>query len=196
MSNMMEKTTIKFSSVNTKERESLSVRAGDTVRVHQKIKEKDKTRIQIFEGLVISVKHGREPGAAFTVRKIASGVGVEKTFPLYSPIIDKIEIVRRAKSRRSKLYYIRDKVAKQIRGKMKQLSEFVPVSTDDFKVVEEKTTETVEETLSTEGAGQQENVESEEGTQTEVETKEAVEEKTEAEDKEPEKQEEEKEKTD
>jgi len=192
----MEKTTIKFSSVNTKERESLSVRAGDTVRVHQKIKEKDKTRIQIFEGLVISVKHGREPGAAFTVRKIASGVGVEKTFPLYSPIIDKIEIVRRAKSRRSKLYYIRDKVAKQIRGKMKQLSEFVPVSTDDFKVVEEKTTETVEETLSTEGAGQQENVESEEGTQTEVETKEAVEEKTEAEDKEPEKQEEEKEKTD
>jgi large subunit ribosomal protein L19 len=87
--------------VKTEERVKLGIRPGDTVRVHQKIIERGKTRIQTFEGLVIAVKHGTEPGATFTVRATLSGVGVEKIFPLYAPFIEKIEIVRRSKVRRA-----------------------------------------------------------------------------------------------
>ncbi|MCB9811577.1 50S ribosomal protein L19 [Candidatus Nomurabacteria bacterium] len=104
------------------DRKSLGIKAGDTVRVHQKIQDKGKTRIQVFEGVVLARKHGDEPGATFTVRKVSSGVGVEKIFPLYSPNIDKIEIVKRAKVRRAKLYYIREKVAKEIRRQMRRMS--------------------------------------------------------------------------
>jgi large subunit ribosomal protein L19 len=102
------------------ERTSLRIKAGDTVRVHQKIQDKGKTRIQIFEGLVLARKHGDEPGATFTVRKVASGVGVEKIYPLYSPMIDKLEIVKRSKVRRSKLYFIREKVAREIKRQMRR----------------------------------------------------------------------------
>ena len=86
-------------------------RVGDTVKVHQKIKEGDKERIQIFEGLVIARKNGgiRE---TFTVRKISYGVGVEKTFAVHSPKIAKIEVVKKGKPRRAKLYYIRDLTGK------------------------------------------------------------------------------------
>ncbi len=116
---------MKFTPINIEERAKLDIRSGDTIRVWQKIAEADgKTRLQAFEGLVIARKHGREPGGTFMVRKIASGVGVEKIFPLYSPVIDKIEFVRRAKVRRAKLYYIRDKSAKEIRRKMKDLAQF------------------------------------------------------------------------
>lgn len=121
--------TTDFSPVNIEERKNIGLRSGDTVRVHQKIEEKGKTRIQVFEGLVLAVKHGTEPGATFTVRRIASGVGVERIFPLYSPRIDKIEIVKRAKTRRSKLYYIRDKVAREIRRQMRN-ARFVNVATE------------------------------------------------------------------
>ncbi len=106
--------------VNMAERAALDVRAGDTVRVWQKIQEKGKTRLQAFEGLVLARKHGTEAGGNFTVRRVASGVGVEKTFPIYSPVIDKIEIVRRAKTRRAKLYHIRDKVAREIKRQMRR----------------------------------------------------------------------------
>ena len=109
-----------FSPVNVAERSKLDVRAGDTVRVWQKIQEKGKTRLQAFEGLVLARKHGSEAGATFTVRRVASGVGVEKTFPIYSPVIDRIEIVRRAKVRRAKLYYIREKVAREIKRQMRR----------------------------------------------------------------------------
>ena len=119
---------MKFSPVNIDERRALPFRSGDTVRVMQKIKEKDKTRLQEFEGLVIARKHGGEPGATFTIRKVASGVGVEKTFPLYSPTIDTIEVVRHSKTRGSKLYFIRHKSAKSIRRKVRDLGEFVPVA--------------------------------------------------------------------
>jgi len=102
------------------ERAKLGLVAGDTVRVSQKIEEKGKTRLQVFEGLVLARKHGNEPGATFVVRKVASGVGVEKIFPLYSPIIDKIEIIKRAKVRRAKLYYIRDKAAKEVKRQMRR----------------------------------------------------------------------------
>lgn len=110
-----------ISPVNVEERKNLGVKAGDTVRVHQKIQERGKTRLQVFEGLVIAVKHGTEPGATMTVRATLSGVGVEKIFPLYSPLIDKIEIVRRSKVRRAKLYYIRDKVAREIRRQLRNM---------------------------------------------------------------------------
>jgi large subunit ribosomal protein L19 len=112
---------ITLSPVNREDRIALGIKAGDTVRVHQKIQDKGKTRIQIFEGLVLARKHGTEPGATFTVRKVASGVGVEKIYPLYSPLIDKIEIVRRSKVRRAKLYYIREKVAREIKRQMRRM---------------------------------------------------------------------------
>ncbi|MEZ4103806.1 MAG: 50S ribosomal protein L19 [Candidatus Paceibacterota bacterium] len=122
-------TGVNISPVNMEERRGLGIRAGDTVRVHQKIQDKGKTRIQIFEGLVLARKHGDEPGATFTVRKVASGVGVEKIFPLYSPLIDKLEIVKRAKVRRSKLYYIREKVAREIKRQMRRTS-FLSLATE------------------------------------------------------------------
>ncbi|MBP6868684.1 MAG: 50S ribosomal protein L19 [Candidatus Pacebacteria bacterium] len=137
--------------VKTEERTKLGIRPGDTVRVHQKIVEKGKTRIQMFEGLVIATKHGSEPGASFTVRATLSGVGVEKIFPLFAPFIDKIEIVRRSKVRRAKLYFIREKVAREVRRQLRNMR-MVNLSTEDFKeeeapeVVAEETTEGVTET--------------------------------------------------
>jgi len=115
-------TGVIISPVNMNERKELGLRPGDTVRVHQKIQDKGKTRIQIFEGLVLARKHGDEAGATFTVRKVASGVGVEKIYPLYSPLIDKLEIVKRAKVRRAKLYYIREKVAREIKRQMRRMT--------------------------------------------------------------------------
>ncbi len=93
-------------------------RVGDTVRVHAKVKEGNRERIQIFEGTVIKRQNGgaRE---TFTVRKTSNGVGVEKTWPLHSPIVDKIDVVRRGKVRRAKLYYLRDRVGKK--AKVKEL---------------------------------------------------------------------------
>lgn len=89
---------------------------GDTVRVHAKVIEGNKERIQVFEGVVIARKHGGI-SETFTVRKISHGVGVERTFMLHSPRIDKIEVVRRGKVRRAKLYYLRKKIGKAARIK-------------------------------------------------------------------------------
>lgn len=119
---MQISTTLKISPVNVEERAKLDIRPGTTVRVYLKIQEKGKTRLQAFEGMVIGRRGGIEPGAAFTVRKVASGVGMEKIFPLYSPNIEKIEIIKRSKVRRAKLYYIREKAKKEVRRRMKQLS--------------------------------------------------------------------------
>lgn len=135
---------MKLTPVNIEERRALDMRAGDTVRVWQKIQEKGKTRLQAFEGLVIARKHGRETGATFTVRKITSGVGVERIFPLYSPVISEIEIVRRSRARRSKLYYVREKTAREIRRKMKMLADYVPVEAKEVASESE---------LKTQGAG-------------------------------------------
>ena len=110
-----------ISPVNTEERAKLDLRSGDTIRVWQKIQEKGKVRLQAFEGLVLARKHGTEAGATFTVRRVASGVGVEKIFPLYSPVIDKIEVLKRSKVRRAKLYHIREKAAKEISRQMRNL---------------------------------------------------------------------------
>jgi large subunit ribosomal protein L19 len=115
-SNMQNKV---ITSVNIEERNKLDMRAGDTVKVWQKIQEKGKTRLQAFEGLVIARKHGKEAGSTFTVRKVSNGVGVEKIFPLFSPVIDSIEVLKRSKVRRAKLYHIRDKASKEIRRQMR-----------------------------------------------------------------------------
>jgi large subunit ribosomal protein L19 len=92
------------------------MRAGDTVRVHVKVREGDKERIQVFEGSVIALHRGGAR-ATFTVRKISFGQGVERIFPLHSPTIDKIEVVRSAKVRRAKLYFLRDLKGKAARMK-------------------------------------------------------------------------------
>ncbi|MBA3950229.1 MAG: 50S ribosomal protein L19 [Acidobacteria bacterium] len=91
-------------------------RSGETVRVHVKVREGDKERIQIFEGIVIGLHRGGSR-ATFTVRKVSFGQGVERIFPLHSPIIDKIDVVRKAKVRRSKLYFLRDLKGKAARMK-------------------------------------------------------------------------------
>ncbi len=89
--------------------------AGDIIKVYQRIKEvsdagKERERVQVFEGLVIARKHGRDINGTFTVRKIASGVGVERIFPLHSPNIEKIELVKRQPVRQSKIYYVRERL--------------------------------------------------------------------------------------
>ena len=91
---------------------------GDTVRVHGKIKEGNRERIQVFEGIVIK-KQGGGARQTFTVRKSSNGVGVEKTWPLHSPNVEKVEVVRRGKVRRAKLFYLRDRVGKA--AKVKEL---------------------------------------------------------------------------
>lgn len=111
--------------VSVDERTKLAFSSGDTVKVWSKILDKGKFRLQAFEGMVLARKHGNEAGATFTVRKVASGVGVERIFPLYSPMIDKIEIVKKTRARRSKLYYIREKAVRDIRRKMKTAKTYI-----------------------------------------------------------------------
>ena len=117
-----EITKAKFTPVDMASRKKLDFKAGDSVRVWNKIQEKGKTRLQAFEGLVLSRKHGAESGATFTIRKVASGVGVERIFPLFSPNIDKIEVLRKSKTRRSKLYYIRTKAVKEVKKRLKSVT--------------------------------------------------------------------------
>ena len=93
-----------------------AMQAGDTVKVHVRVKEGDKERVQVFEGIVINLRRGGTR-ASFTVRKVSFGQGVERIFPLHSPVIQKIEVVRSAKVRRAKLYYLRDLKGKAARMK-------------------------------------------------------------------------------
>jgi len=118
----MELTKKQFTPVVQDDRKKLDFKAGDTVRVWNKIIEKGKTRLQAFEGLVLCRKHGTETGATFTIRKVTSGVGVERIFPLYSPNVDRIEVIRKSKTRRSKLYYIRTKAVKEVKKRLKSIT--------------------------------------------------------------------------
>ncbi len=103
------------------------IKAGDTVKVHQRIKEivkgkkkgetQEKERVQVFEGVVLARKHGKEAGATITVRKIIGGVSVEKIFPIHSPTIEKIEVIAHSKVRRAKLYYLRNRTGKKAKLK-------------------------------------------------------------------------------
>ena len=148
-------TNLKFSPVDMEARKKLDFKSGDTVSVWSKIleektekkgnkknnskkREANKFRLQAFEGIVLARKHGTEVGATFTVRKIASGVGVERIFPLYSPMIDKIEITKKSRARRSKLYYIRTKAVKDVRSKMRSVTNQTEGETKEelIKVVE------------------------------------------------------------
>ncbi|KKW45474.1 50S ribosomal protein L19 [Candidatus Kaiserbacteria bacterium RIFCSPHIGHO2_02_FULL_59_21] len=127
--------TIKISPIDMDARKTLDLRPGDTVRVYQKIEEeKGKYRLQAFEGLVLARKHGTEPGATFTVRRVLSGVGVEKVFPLYSPMIDRIETIKRSRVRRAKLYYIRDKVAREARRQLRRTRMMGASPTEESKL--------------------------------------------------------------
>jgi large subunit ribosomal protein L19 len=114
-------------------------RPGDTVKVYFRIKEGDKERIQPFEGVVIR-KRGSGTGATFTVRKISYGVGVERTFPLHSPLIEKIEVLRRGKVRRARLYYLREKIGKKAKVK-ELLTESAKEEKKEEPAVEEKKSE-------------------------------------------------------
>lgn len=134
-------TAIAISPVNIKERKNLGLRAGDTVRVVQKIKEGGKTRLQAFEGLILAVKHGTTAGSTFTVRKVVGGIGVEKIFPLYSPNIDKVEVLRRSKMRRAKLYYIREKAAGEVRRQLSNMRKVSAVVIDTTEAEPEEAKE-------------------------------------------------------
>lgn len=136
---MAGKNPIKFSPVDIEARKKLVFASGDTVKVWSKIAEgKGKFRLQAFEGMVLARKHGKEAGATFTVRKVASGVGVERIFPLFSPLVDKIEVIKKARARRSKLYYIRTKAVKDVRRKMRSvtLSEIEEEAAPEVKAAE------------------------------------------------------------
>ncbi len=156
----MVKINTQYIPESTRNRKDFDVKAGDTVKVHLKIQEKGKTRIQTFEGLVLARKHGKENGGTITVRKVSNGVGVERIFPIYSPVIESIEITRRAKVRRSKLYFLRDVVAKAMRYKLRRISD-MKYSSADLPVWE-----TAEEVIP-------EDVEMEEEVEVESEVKEA-----------------------
>src|SRR6188474_1762709 len=110
-----------MTAVETVERSNMvkrpAIKPGDTVKVHVKVREGDKERIQVFEGMVIGMHRGGAR-ASFTVRKVSFGQGVERIFPLHSPTVDKIEVIRSAKVRRAKLYFLRD-----LRGKAARMKE-------------------------------------------------------------------------
>ena len=126
------------------------LKIGDTVKVHVKIKEGNKERIQVFEGIIIK-KQGGGVNATFTVRKISYGVGVEKTFLVHSPLVEKVEVIRVGKARRAKLYYLRDRVGKAAKTKEKigariENKEITLKEELEEAPIQEEVTETVVET--------------------------------------------------
>ena len=118
-----------------------TIKPGWTIRVNQRIKEGEKTRVQAFEGMVISRKHGAEAGGTITVRKVTDSIGVEKTFPIYLPSIESVKVVRKAKVRRAKLYYLRDKTNKEIRKKLRTEAPKVITAASKKKKAAEAVTE-------------------------------------------------------
>ncbi len=132
-----------FNAVQIK-KELPDIKPGDTVKVYQKIKEKDKERLQMFEGQVLARKHGKGISSTITVRKVTKGIGVEKIFPVHSPVIDRIELVKRSKIRRAKLYYLRE--AKGRRSRLKQKDIKKTEQADVVSPQEEAPLETQEET--------------------------------------------------
>ena len=113
------------------------IRPGDTILVHQKIKEGTKERIQIFEGVVIARKHGKGPSCTITVRKVVEGIGVERIFPIHSPAISKIEVVKHGKVRRAKLYYLRTTKGKKAKIKKKEFATVIAKKPTEEPINEE-----------------------------------------------------------
>ncbi len=115
----MDKLAI-FNQKNASPNKFEGIRVGWTIKVWQKLKEKDKAKSQLFEGIVIARKHGEGATGTITIRKVFGGIGVEKVYPIRLPSIDKVEVVKRSRVRRAKLYYLRRKSAKEIRKKTRQ----------------------------------------------------------------------------
>ena len=152
---------------------------GDTVKVHVRIKEGNKERIQVFEGIIIK-KQGGGVNATFTVRRISYGVGVEKTFLVHSPMIEKVEVVRVGKARRAKLYYLRDRVGKSAKTKEKVgarietrelvvKEEIVPGENEVAEVVTEESVQEAVEAVKAEEAAKEAAAEKVEDTDTKTE---------------------------
>jgi large subunit ribosomal protein L19 len=135
-----------------------AISPGDTVRVHTRIVEGDKQRIQVFQGVVIKIKHGGN-GAGYTVRHIAYGVGVERTFPMNSPLVEKVEIVRHGKVRRSRLYYLRKLSGKEARRKIKHVEKAVMQVGEEL--LQEQPEEEIEPIMDEEAVAAAEAVEAE-----------------------------------
>jgi large subunit ribosomal protein L19 len=121
------------------------LKPGDTIKVHQKIKEGDKERIQTFEGIIIARKHGKGISSTITVRKVISGIGVERVFPVNSPSIDKIEVLRHGKVRRAKLYYLRTAKGKKARLKNKEFEAAIAEAPAEGIMPEESPVQKTEE---------------------------------------------------
>lgn len=140
----MKKEVIEF---NQKQRAAKmpDLKTGDVVRVHRKIIEGGKERTQVFEGMIIAVKGKQSSSPMITVRKVSSGVGVELILPVFSPKIAKIELVKHAKVRRSKAYYVRDKSAKSLRMKYKEIENYAAPEKVEEKPAEEAPEEKKEE---------------------------------------------------
>ena len=169
------------------------LKVGNTVRVHAKIKEGNRERIQVFEGIIIK-KQGGGVNETFTVRKISYGVGVEKTFLLHSPMVEKVEVVRVGKARRAKLFYLRDRIGKSARTKekvgakietkeivLKEQVEEEPVQeevAEEATPVEEAPVEEVKETVVEETPAEEEPVQAEEVEKPAIETENPVVEET------------------
>ena len=142
----MKKKIVEFNKTQ-REKELPDLRSGDIVKITRKIKEGSKELSQVFEGIIIAIKGRQSSSPTMTVRKVSHGVGTELILPMFSPNISKIILVKRAKVRRAKLYYIREKSTKSLKLKYKNLSEFAKVDPTDTKAVtgegsaEEKITE-------------------------------------------------------
>ncbi len=121
----MQKKVIEFNK-EQRTKQASDFKSGDVVKVYRKIKEGEKDRVQVFEGLIIAVKGKQSSSPTITVRKVSNGVGVELILPIYSPSIDKIEVVKTAKVRRAKLYFLRGLTAKKSRMKYKEAASIVP----------------------------------------------------------------------
>ena len=142
----MKKKIVEFNSTQ-RTKEIPDLRSGDIVKITRKIKEKDKELSQVFEGIIIAIKGRQSSSPTMTVRKVSHGVGTELILPMFSPNISKIILVKRAKVRRAKLYFIREKSTKSMKLKYKNLSEFAKIDEEPKKevakeeVVEKKETE-------------------------------------------------------
>ncbi len=144
----MSDQVIKEMSSNQLKKDLPDLKSGQTVRVHQKVKEGDKERVQVFEGVVISVRGGKGINATLTVRKVSEGIGVERIFPIHSPTIENIEVVKTARVRRAKLFHIREKEIKMKEDKErheKHLKKVAEVEAQRQKEAEEKAKQEAEE---------------------------------------------------
>lgn len=170
----MNKTLTEFNLDQRKAKNYPEFKTGDIVKVHRRIKEGGKERVQIFEGIIIAKKGGQSSSPTITVRKVSNGVGVELVLPVYSPSIDTIEVVKKAKVKRAKLYYIRDKSAKSLRLKYKDIAKFGAVEEEEEAAPEAvEAVEAVEEVVEkvTEGTSEKKSEEKKEAAKEEIEKK-------------------------